>query len=242
MKATPMTPWATARMVAVDSLVNLGPRSGPTMRAKIGLGCARAGLAEGHDDAGDDERREEHQDAAADAGHEAERRLGEVADLRLQALHQRRQVGVRPRPDRVDLLADDRPFGDARSRRRNLQRVVSARRGSAAAPSRRANSSARRWARRSAATPSSAISVAASPCRPPIVAPALVQRIQGDGQDQRPDHQGQEGREDPVAQQRQRQDQRRRGSGRRAAATRSSARERLQVSGERSSLILLGPP
>ena len=35
MKATPMTPWATARMVAVDSLVNSSPRSGPTMRVKI---------------------------------------------------------------------------------------------------------------------------------------------------------------------------------------------------------------
>ena len=35
MKAMPITPWATARMVATDSTVNSSPRSGPTMRPKI---------------------------------------------------------------------------------------------------------------------------------------------------------------------------------------------------------------
>ena len=44
MKATPMTPCATARMVAVDSMVNSSPRSGPTMRAKIAWLARLAGL------------------------------------------------------------------------------------------------------------------------------------------------------------------------------------------------------
>lgn len=35
MKATPMTPWATARMVAVEGFANSAPRSGPMMRTKI---------------------------------------------------------------------------------------------------------------------------------------------------------------------------------------------------------------
>ena len=35
MKATPITPWATARMVAVDRLANSLPRALPTMRSKI---------------------------------------------------------------------------------------------------------------------------------------------------------------------------------------------------------------
>ena len=35
MKAMPITPWATARIVATDSAVNSSPRSKPKMRAKI---------------------------------------------------------------------------------------------------------------------------------------------------------------------------------------------------------------
>jgi hypothetical protein len=35
MSATPMTPWATVRMVAADSLMNPGARSGLMRRAKI---------------------------------------------------------------------------------------------------------------------------------------------------------------------------------------------------------------
>ena len=35
IKATPSTPWATVRMVAVDRLAKALPRAVPTMRAKI---------------------------------------------------------------------------------------------------------------------------------------------------------------------------------------------------------------
>ena len=35
MNATPMTPWATARMVAVDSTANSPPRAIPAIRSKI---------------------------------------------------------------------------------------------------------------------------------------------------------------------------------------------------------------
>ena len=130
----------------------------------------------------------------------AERRLGQVADLRLQALHQRRQIVVRLRPERVDLLADQRPLGDACARRRHLQRVVLHVVDQVAAPSRRASSSAPRSARRSATTPSRTSSVAGQPCRPPIFAASdWCSGIQRDGQDQRPDHQAQEGREDPES-------------------------------------------
>ena len=112
--------------------------------------AAAAGLAEGHDDAGDDERGEELQQPAADAGDETERGLRQVADLRLHALHQRRQVGVRLRPDGVHLLADDRPILRRRRAVRESGACCSAPSGPVPAPSRRANSSARRSAPRSA--------------------------------------------------------------------------------------------
>jgi len=44
-----------------------------------------------------------------DARYKAECRLGDIDELRLQALHQRRQVGVRLRPKRVQLRPDQRP-------------------------------------------------------------------------------------------------------------------------------------
>ncbi len=85
---------------------------------------AGAGIAEGHHDAGDGEGGHEQQQSTADAGHEAQRRLGEVADLRLHALHQCRKIGVGLRPEGMHLLPDQWPAGDAFSRRRYLQGVV----------------------------------------------------------------------------------------------------------------------
>ena len=168
---------------------------------------AIAGLAEGHDDAGDDERRDEREDAAADAGHHRQRLLGQFTDLRLQALDQRRQVVVRLLPIGVDLRPDQRPFGDARLGRRNLQRVLL---HFVDQPMHRVAHRIQQYRRghddqRDAEQGDQRRRPALPPAHPG--GQRLVQRIQRDRQDQRPDHQHEEGREDPVAQHHQRQDQ-----------------------------------
>ena len=73
-------------MVAVDSLANSVAAlvADDALEDRLAGACAR--LAEGHDDAGDDERGQELQQAAADAGHHAPAPLRQLADLRLQAL------------------------------------------------------------------------------------------------------------------------------------------------------------
>ena len=63
-----------------------------------GTSATVARLPEGHENAGDDEGGQEHQQAAPDAGDEAESRLGNVTDLRLHALDERGKIVVRPRP------------------------------------------------------------------------------------------------------------------------------------------------
>jgi hypothetical protein len=123
MNATPSTPLATARMVAVDRLRNSLPLFSSDL-LEDRAHRPRAALSPGHHDAGDGERSDELQQPATDAGDEADRRLGQVADLRLQALHQCGQIRVRLRPERVHLLADQRPLGDALSGRWDLERVV----------------------------------------------------------------------------------------------------------------------
>ncbi len=128
MKATPMTPWATARMVAVDKRGEFAAARHSRDALEDRQDAARARLAEGHDDAGDDERGQELQNPAADTGDETQRGFGQVADLRLLALDQRRQIGVRLRPQRMYLLADQRPFLHAGTRRRNLPACCSAHR------------------------------------------------------------------------------------------------------------------
>ena len=50
--------------------------------------------------------------------------LGQVAELRLQALNDCRQIRMSLRPKTMDLLADDRPLGNARRGCGNLQGVV----------------------------------------------------------------------------------------------------------------------
>ena len=207
MKATPSTPLATARMVAVDRSTNSSAAARRRLVSKIERIARAPRLAEGHHDAGDDERREELQQPAADAGDEAERRLGQVADLRLHALHQCRQIGVRLRPERVHLLADQRPVGDAFSWRRHLERVVlhvvdqSLHRVAERVHQRRGrhddHDDAEQHEQRRGQ------SLAAADLR----GHRLVQGIERDGQDQRPDHQGQERREHLKAEHGQGQDE-----------------------------------
>ncbi len=96
-------------MVAVDNAVNAVAALGAddaTMDRAHAFGAA---LAVSHDDAGHDEREQERQHAAPHAGHEAQRRPGQVADFRLQLLQQRRQVGCGQLPGRMEFLADNRP-------------------------------------------------------------------------------------------------------------------------------------
>ena len=126
--------------------------------------------------------------------------LREVADLRLHALHQRRQVGMRLRPERMELLADDRPFRDARARRAESAGYCPARLARIPAPNRPSEpiSTARgrhdqHGAEERDQRGRQAL-LAAEPARQPGAADTC------DGQDQCPDHQGQERREDPVAQ------------------------------------------
>ena len=60
-----------------------------------GYACRfRPGLAEGHDDAANDQGSEELEQPGADTRDDGECRLREVADLRLLALDQRRQVSM----------------------------------------------------------------------------------------------------------------------------------------------------
>ena len=172
-----------------------------------GLAGACALCAERHDDARDQERREEHQQSAADAGHEVERRFRQVADLRLHFLHERRQVGMRLRPVGVHLLADDRPLRHARAGRRDLQRVVLdgvhviLDRVCDRGHQRRRGCDDQHRSRECDQRGREALP-AADPARQ-----HLVQRVQCNGEDQRPDHQSQERREDPVAECREREDQ-----------------------------------
>ena len=59
MKATPMTPCATARMVAVDELGELHAPRSPGNALENGNARTTAGLAERHEYAGNDEGGEE---------------------------------------------------------------------------------------------------------------------------------------------------------------------------------------
>ena len=87
--------------------------AGPALLAgetlEDGQAAASAAFAEGHEDAGEDEGSEEREQAAADAGDEAERCTGELADLRLLALHKGRQIVVCLAPHGVELSPDDGP-------------------------------------------------------------------------------------------------------------------------------------
>ena len=88
-----------------------------------GPATAIAGLAQGHDDAGDDDGSDELQNRSAGAGDQRQRRLGQLADLRLQALHQPWQIGIRLLPEDLDPLADDGLCGHGGARRRDVQRA-----------------------------------------------------------------------------------------------------------------------
>ena len=236
MKAMPITPWATARMVATDSTVNSLAAFGADDAREDRPAGAIAGLAEGHHDAGDDEGGDELQDAAADAGHHRQRRLGQVTDLRLQALDQRRQVGRAPVANTAWIFSPDH----AAIRRRpacgggicSVFCCTSSISRCTESPSEFTSTAVGTTI---SATPSSVISVAAQPLPPAHPGgQRLVQRIQRDGQDQRPDHQHQEGREDPVAQHHQGQDQAGANQHVEQAGVRPASRRRDRLSWDRS--------
>jgi len=158
-------------------------------------------LTEGHDDAGDDEGREKLQQADADAPHEAEHRFGDVAELRLQALHQRRQIGVRLGPDGMQLRANERPGGHGVTRRRYFKRIrlnvpdeLMHR-----VPQRTHQYGRRRDDQRETQDRDQRGRQTVAATDP--AGHGLIQRIQGHREDQRPQQQGQERRECPVTQQ-----------------------------------------
>ena len=128
--------------------------------------------------------------------------LGQFADLRLHALHESRQVGMSFRPDVVDLLADDRPFLHAFSRGGYFQRVLL--HGTDEMTNgvgKRIHQQRRRGDDQQEADDHQ--NGRGEPLLPadPAGEP-LMQRIQRDRQDDRPDHQRQEWRKDLVAQHR----------------------------------------
>jgi hypothetical protein len=160
----------------------------------------RARFAPGHHDAGDDEREDEHQQAAAEAGDDAQRLGRQFADLGLHALDQCRQVLVRLRPERMHFLADDRPGSHLVGRRRHLERVVA--HAVDHVMHRVAELAAQHDRRRDDDGDGEQHDQRR---REPLLAADpggehLVQRIDRDRQDQRPQHHRHEWREDLVAQ------------------------------------------
>ena len=136
---------------------------------------------------------------AADAGNEAQCSFREVADLRLHALHQRRQVGVRARPERMHLLADHGPLGHAIARRRDREGVrLHVADQLMHRVAQRAHQQRRRRDDQDDAEEHQ------DGRRKPLLAPhlrreSLVQWVQRDCQDHGPGREGQERREDLVA-------------------------------------------
>jgi len=107
MKATPITPWATARIVATARWLNSAPCSRPTTRAKMALplrslACPKAMMTPAMMRAAMNCRITPPMLATI-----ASAALASSLDLRLQVLHQPRQIGMGLLPDGVDLLADD---------------------------------------------------------------------------------------------------------------------------------------
>nr|WP_265468566.1 hypothetical protein [Arenimonas daejeonensis] len=156
-------------------------------------------LAEGHDDAGDRQGRHEHQDHDTQARQRADDMHGAGADLRRQRLQECREVGGGFRPDAVHLLADQGPFGHVGRRRRNvdgaalggLQQVVDRPEGGDADEVDRHHHEQDADHRDQGGRPAVAVA--------DVRAQPQVQRIQGDREDQCPQHQVEEGLEDLVA-------------------------------------------
>ena len=97
-----------------------------------------------------------------------QRLLGQVADLRLHALNEGRQIRMGLRPEIVELLADDRPLCDARRGSGNLQGVVAhaADQVMTESPSETISTVVGTTI---STMPASTSTVAASPCFPPIL-------------------------------------------------------------------------
>ena len=142
---------------------------------------------------------QELQQSTTDAGDEAQGCFRQFAYLWLHALHQRRQVRMGLRPNVVDLLADDRPCLDTGTRGWNLQRVVLHVVDQLLHRiAKRTHQHRRRHDDQHDANDDQQ-GCGQSLLAPDLAGQGLVERIERDGQDQRPDHQGQERGQDLVA-------------------------------------------
>ena len=89
-----------------------------------GLDAPGARPAEGHDDPGNDEGGEKQQQRATDAGDNPQRGFSPVAELRLQALNECRQIRMGLRPQSHGPSCRRWAIGNTRRGGGNLQRVV----------------------------------------------------------------------------------------------------------------------
>ena len=187
-------------MVAVDRLANVAAAGVTDEALEDRLAAATTRLSEGHEDAGNDEGGQELQQSTPDAGDEAQGGFRQFANLWLHALHQRRQVRMGLRPHVVDLLADDRPGRDPGARGWNLQRIVLHVVDQLTHRiAKRTHQHRRRHDDQHDANDDQQ-GGRQSLLAPDLAGQELVERIERDGQDQRPDHQVQERGEDLVAQ------------------------------------------
>ncbi|MNN36322.1 hypothetical protein D3C81_1502150 [compost metagenome] len=167
----------------------------------------RAVFPIGHDDAGDDHRADEDHEAGAQPGQLAEQDDGEVPDLRRGLLQHAGEVGGRLQPEAMHGLADQRPLGHRVCGWRNMQGAALQRGGSF--PGRFHQRTAEQVHRHQQdGQPDQRQQRRRTPVVvPQISAQAQVQRVEGDGQDQRPEHQVEEWVEHLVAEHDQHQDQ-----------------------------------
>jgi hypothetical protein len=108
MNATPTTPTATERMVAVVSRCSLGPFVSPESLVMI---RSTAALPE--------DPYQKHEHGAHGRGSHAEHLGGQPADLRLHGLDEGGKIRRRLGPGGVNPLADQGPIGHGRRRRLN---------------------------------------------------------------------------------------------------------------------------
>ena len=123
------------------------------------------------------------------------------------ALDQCRQVGVRRRPDRMQLFADHGPRRDGVGRSRDLERVFLHVDDQLMHRVAQRTHQHRGWHDDQGDAEEDHDRRRKPLLASDLVGKVLVQRIERDGQNQGPDHQGQERREDLVAKHDQRQDE-----------------------------------
>jgi len=199
MNATPITPLChgsygrSSELRKFSTALNAGDALGD------GKASAACRLPEGHQDACDDEGHEELKETASDARHEGNSGLCEISDLRLHAPDESRKIVVRLRPYRMHLLADHRPPGYRVGRGRDLELVAL---HVVDQPMYRVANRTHEYCGRSNDQYDPQNHNRASGKALPAADPRseeLLQRIESDGQDERPYHQCQERRKDAVA-------------------------------------------